>query len=149
MVQTTGFEDKQVKERLTRLGGFAPIFERVEFKFAEMRGGNEVEPGVFAMPWSQLSKEATRFYELCYADAWILPDFDWSKWGRTREAKNLLTDTNNPSPGPKLMDATPEQLAKLLTAVVRADRFCEGYLQEAFGSGLLLAIVRRARELAI
>jgi hypothetical protein len=46
------------------------------------------------------------------------------------------------------MNASPEQLAKLITAVVRADRFCEGYLHGAFESGLLVGVVRRARQLA-
>lgn len=60
-----GFSSEQLKERLTRLSKFVLTFEADGFKFAEMRGGNEVQPGVFAMPWSDLSDAARRFYDLC------------------------------------------------------------------------------------
>jgi len=43
--------------------------------------------------------------------------------------------------------ATPEQLAMLLTAIVRSDRFVEGSIAGAFESGLLVAICRRAATL--
>jgi Family of unknown function (DUF6508) len=139
---------QNLKQRLAKLAEFVSFFETDGFKFAEMRGGKEIKPGLFEMPWSELSDPARRFYESCYADGWVLPKFDWSQWGRTREARDLLNDTNEPSPGASLAKATPEQLAMLLTALIRNDRFCEGYLHGAFDSGLLLAIVRRARELA-
>ena len=43
--------------------------------------------------------------------------------------------------------ATPEQLAWLLTAIVRSDRFVEGSIEGAFESGLLARIARRAAAL--
>jgi hypothetical protein len=43
--------------------------------------------------------------------------------------------------------ATQEELAKLLTAIIRSDRFVEGSLEGAFESGLLAAICRRAAVL--
>lgn len=148
MNETNGFKSDHLKERLTRLGEFAAIFEANGFQFAEMRGGKEIEPGTFEMPWSHLSDAAMQFNELCYADGWVLSEFNWPEWGRTSEAAGLLNDTDHPSPGLNLVDANPEQLAKLITAIIRADRFCEGYLEGAFESGLLVGIVRRASELA-
>jgi hypothetical protein len=47
-----------------------------------------------------------------------------------------------------LAKATPDQLAHLLTTIIRQDRFCEGELDVAFKSRLLTRIVRRAAELA-
>jgi hypothetical protein len=47
-----------------------------------------------------------------------------------------------------LASATPDQLAKLITVVVRQERFYEGSLAGAFEDGLVLAIVRRAGVLA-
>ena len=46
-----------------------------------------------------------------------------------------------------LAQATPEQLARLLTVCVREDRFCEGALESAFESGLLTRILERAAVL--
>jgi hypothetical protein len=43
--------------------------------------------------------------------------------------------------------ATANQLAKVLTALIRGERFSEGTLREAFESGLLLAIALRAEAL--
>ena len=46
-----------------------------------------------------------------------------------------------------LAEATPEQLAMLLTALIREDRFNEGALGDSFESGIMTAIARRAKEL--
>jgi len=43
-----------------------------------------------------------------------------------------------------IAQATTEQLSHLLTVLIRQERFCEGSLESAFGSGLLTGIVRRA-----
>jgi hypothetical protein len=40
-----------------------------------------------------------------------------------------------------------DQLAKVLTVLIRQDRFDEGALQSAFDMGLLTAIIRRAEAL--
>jgi|SRR5580704_2646204 hypothetical protein len=138
---------ENLKARLTKLGEFAAVFEADGFKFAEMHGGNEIEPGVYVMPWSELSDAALQFVDTCYTDGWVIAEFNWSNWVRTAEAAGLLNDASNPSPGIKLADADPEQLAKLLTAIVRNERGCEGYLASTFESGLMMGIVRRAKEL--
>ena len=43
--------------------------------------------------------------------------------------------------------ATADDLARLLTAIVRSDRFSEGSINGAFESGLLARIARRAATL--
>ncbi len=68
--------------------------------------------------------------------------FDWPTWARTPEAQALHDDR------PTLAAATPGQLKKLVTAVVREDRFNEGALGGSFESGLMAAIARRAAALA-
>ena len=42
----------------------------------------------------------------------------------------------------------PDELAMLLTALIREDRFNEGALGDSFESGIMTAIARRAKELA-
>lgn len=46
-----------------------------------------------------------------------------------------------------LAEATPEQLAHLLTGLIRSERFNEGTLAGAFDSGLIARILRRATVL--
>ena len=66
----------------------------------------------------------------------------WGTWLQTPEGK-ALSDGQA-----ALADASPDQQAWLLTAIVRSDRFVEGSLAGAFESGLLSRIARRAAVLA-
>ena len=71
----------------------------------------------------------------------MLTDFDWPSWKDTPEALGLRDD-------PKVLkQATSVQLAKLLTVLIRQDRFVEGALAGAYNSGLLTAVLRRAEGL--
>ncbi|MFN3447694.1 MAG: DUF6508 domain-containing protein [Roseococcus sp.] len=128
-------------EALRALAAFLPIFERPGFTAGSWQGGQEVEPRVFTMPFEAYVEEVIRFTEVAYAHGWVLPDFDWIAWGGSEEAIVLLSDPA------KLAAATPRQLARLLTLIIRQDRFVEGALAAAFESGLILGIVRRAKAL--
>ena len=46
-----------------------------------------------------------------------------------------------------IAEATSRQLQKLLTALIRGDRFCDGALAQAYDQGVLTAAVQRARDL--
>ena len=83
------------------------------------------------------------FHETCYRIGWVLyPGFDWSAWKFSPEATRLHDD-------PAVLEqATIEQLQKLLTYLSRQDRFCQGTLDSAFKSGLLVRILRRIAALA-
>lgn len=141
MTAEFAFDTANLAERLKRLGEYAEVFGAEGFVFAEVRGGDETSPGVFQMPWSDLSDKATAFHRLCHDDGWVVP-FDWGEWKETPDALGLR---DNPD---YLAGATPKQLAKLLTTLVRQERFCEGTLQVAFSTGLLTRIASRAAGLA-
>jgi predicted RNase H-like nuclease len=142
-----GFKTHELNQRLARLGQFAAKFQENGFVFAEMHGGSKIKPGAYEMPWSCLNETAARFYQQCYDDGWVLPGFDWMEWIEKPEARGLLCAPENPSTGVNLPSASPEQLAMVLTALIRNDRGCEGYLEGAHASGLLTSIVRRAEDL--
>ena len=95
------------------------------------------------MPWSRLAEHATRFVETAYEDGWVSPEVDWTAWIETEEARRLRDDRT------AIEAATVEQLQKLLTALIRQDRFVTGALAGAFESGLLTAIVRRVEQLRL
>jgi hypothetical protein len=68
---------------------------------------------------------------------WCKPGFNWPDWVQSDEATKLH-DTD-------LLDhATPVQLEKLLTAIVRKERFLGGTIKSAYKSKLLLRIAQRA-----
>jgi hypothetical protein len=72
---------------------------------------------------------------------WIVVGFDWRTWLGTPEGRALRDEPD------AIASATPEQIAWLVTAIVRSDRFVEGSIEGAFDSGLLARISRRAAVL--
>jgi hypothetical protein len=99
------------------------------------------DPSVSTMPWYELSDRALAFVGAVGANGWVEP-FDWMAWAQTEEGTALREDRD------ALADATPDQLQRLLTTLIRADRFSEGTLGWAFETGLMAAIARRAEALA-
>lgn len=93
------------------------------------------------MPYFCFSDAADGFVRAAYDLGWVRTDFNWPDWAHSPEAEHLRDD-------PECMAcATPDQLSRLLTVVIRQERFCEGALESAFESGLLTAICRRAAQL--
>lgn len=68
---------------------------------------------------------------------WCKPSFNWVAWIDSDEATTL----RDPD---RLDQATPAQLEKLLTAMIRQDRFAEGTIENAYSSGLIGRIAQRA-----
>ena len=128
-------DETMLKERLGTLAAFAPEFESPDFSFGKMVSN----PG--AMPHYDLSPAALRFVDTCYKAGWIQP-LDWVEWKGTPEAARLRDDPA------ALEEATSEQLGRLLTVLIRQNRFVEGALGSAFESGQLTRILRRITVLA-
>ncbi|MFZ4429320.1 MAG: DUF6508 domain-containing protein [Phycisphaerales bacterium] len=104
-------------ERLRGLAALLPLFD-----------GPGVEPAA--------AIEALN--EAAYRLGWVLSNFDWPTWAHGPECQALVRDPAT------VASAEPLTLARLLTAHLRQERFCEGHLLTAFEGGHLAAIVRRA-----
>ncbi len=96
---------------------------------------------LFNSPGSDPDTAINALNEAAYRLGWVLADFDWSEWAHGPECQSLVTNSAN------VASTDPLTLARLLTAHLRLDRFCEGHLQAAFQDGHLTAIVRRAEAL--
>ena len=133
--------DEQVRGRLRAIGAFAEELEAPGFVSGLWHPSEPTreDPAVSTMPWYELSERAEAFVG---ALGGIIEPFDWPAWLPTPEAQALYRDRA------VLAAATPEQLSKLATAIVRSDRFSEGALGEAFDGGVMAAIARRAAALA-
>ncbi len=125
-----------MKDRLEALAEFLPIFETPDFEFGRFVD----EPGTFG--YYSFSEDAYRFIDVCYEMKWVNLSFDWGAWKESPEALQLRDDP------PALESATLEQLQKLLTVLIRQDRFVEGALATGFESGLLVRILRRVAVFA-
>ncbi len=127
-------------ERLRILGDLEPILAAPDTDF----GHWEVTPpthGVQQLPWFEFGPAADAFRAAVGSGGWMMMGFDWGTWLQTPEGQALRDDPD------ALAAATPDQLAMLLTAVIRSDRFVEGSIEGAYESGLLLRIARRAGAL--
>lgn len=92
------------------------------------------------LTFCSLSSDISNFVKETYDLGWIT-DVNWPRWSQTLEAETLLGDPQ------RVVEATPDQLANLLTTFMRRDRFYKSELNAAFGTGVLIAIVARTPAL--
>ena len=127
------------RAHLQAIGAFVDELETPGFVAGTWFGG-ERHGDVITMPWFELGDRASAF--VAALTGIMIVGFDWMTWVGTPEAQMFGRDHAT------IATATPEQLAHLATAIVRQARFTEGSHDEAFESGLMLAVARRARALA-
>lgn len=124
-------------DRLRPLAGLVPILESPDADF----GHWDLPPprdGRQSLGWFEFGPAGEAFRAAVGEGGWIVYGFDWGTWLQTPEGQALRDDRT------AVAGATPDQLARLLTAIIRSDRFVEGSIAGAYESGLLLAIARRA-----
>ena len=125
----------------TRIASIGQLLARIE-KTADGFGHWRRDPrhtlGHPGIPWVEFSAEARNFLAMLRDARLIIPSFDWVAWDRRgRYMDNPAT----------VADASFDDCRKLLTALVRGDRFNEGLLLEAFDSGLLRRLIDRMAAL--
>ncbi len=128
-------------DRLRALADLVPILESPDADFGHWEAP-PAEGGVLQMPYYSFGPTADAFRAAVGRGNWIVKGFDWGAWLQTSEGQSLSDGQA------ALADASPDQLAQLITAIIRSDRFVEGSLAGAFESGLLSRIARRAAALA-
>ena len=121
------------------LASFASRFREPGASFGSMGpthgSGRPDDP--FQMPSFEFSPLAEDFHRSMYEWGWVA-DFDYPEWMKTPEAEALRSSTD------AIGKASPDQLLKLMTVLVRGERWMEGALEDSFEKGLLLAAAERA-----
>lgn len=125
-------------DRLRGIVPFLTTFQSPGFEFGSWITESSRDDGVAIFPYVTLSEDAAAFVQACYDFGWVVSQFDWGDWQGGKEARDLCSDAS------ALAQASPEQLACLLTTCIRQDRFSEGALKSSFESGLLIRILTRA-----
>ncbi len=133
--------DDDLAARLRALARHRSILGAPGFSFGEWVDAGRNADGTLSLGWYRLSDAAEAFVRDVGGAGWIVP-FDWPAWMATAEAQALVTDHA------RIAGASVEELSRLLTAIVRSDRFTEGSMAGAFESGLIGAILERAEALA-
>ena len=129
-----------MRERLQPLADLLPILESPDADFGHWEAPPPVD-GVFHMPYFTFGPTADAFMAAVGRGGWIVVGFDWMTWLQTEEGQSLR---DRPE---AVAAASADDLAKLITAIVRSDRFVEGSIVGAFESGLLARIARQAAVL--
>jgi RimJ/RimL family protein N-acetyltransferase len=126
--------------RLRALARWAPELETLGGSAGTWAGGEADADGVIRMPYVVLSERILAFTREMTALGWIHP-FDWPAWAGSPAGRRYLEDSS------RIGDAPADDLGRLLTTIVRSDRFSEGEVLAAAESGVLAAIARRAATL--
>lgn len=133
--------DVEFRKRLRALVPFAHLFQSPGFDFGKWVHPPARDDEALELPYFVFSTEASDFIRTCYEMGWM-QDFDWPAWKSSPEAARLR-DCSAAIEG-----ASPDQLGRLLTVLIRQDRFVEGALNGAYESGLLVRILQRIASLA-
>lgn len=126
---------------LLALAGWEPTFAADALSVGRWVDTWRDADGVYHMPWFEYDDPVERFREAVVAAGWVVP-FDWMIWAGTPEGRHLIDDPA------AVATASADDLRKLLTTIIRGERFSEGSIAAAIESGHVLAICRRAGELA-
>ena len=129
------------RSRLAALASFVPVLAAPGFSFGRWEQAPTDADGTIHMPYVELGPDAEAFRRAVGAGGWLLPGFDWNAWALTDAGRVLTTDPQ------AVATASPADIARLLTALIRGDRFYEGTIAHAFESGLMLAVARRCARL--
>ncbi len=136
-------ETAHVIPTATRLGALAELVSILRAPDADF-GHWELPPpkdGVHSLGWFERGPAANAFIAAVGRGGWIRTGFDWGTWLKTDEGRRFHGH-------PEAVEtASIQQLERLITAIVRSDRFVEGSLAGAFESGLLARIAARAARL--
>lgn len=132
-------QDWTLCERLRALAAFRTTFDHDGFVFSE-DSPSAIDNGIIVLGTTTLSDDGERFYKMLYNYGWVRM-FDWAEWRSTELGTRLMQDPD------AIATANEDDLMRVLTTCVRADRFCDGYLADAFKAGLIGRVVARAEQL--
>jgi hypothetical protein len=127
-------------EALQRLGAWADRFADPAFSAGTWTPSRTDDDGVIHLGWFDLSDACQAFVSEMY-ELGFVHNFGWMQWLATPDGQDLA---GRPE---AVATSSADDLGKLLTAIIRSERFGDGQIEGAFESGLLLAIARRAQEI--
>jgi hypothetical protein len=106
-------------------------------KFGEVKGGDQLKDGSFNFPYWDSSEIVHKVFHIIH-ELNLVPIFDWASWN---EGKSML---KNQEFDYSTLDTIT--LCKLLTTIVRADRFNDGFLVMNFENGVMTQIIKTIRQ---
>jgi len=117
--------------------GLIPKIEKVEKFGDDSEAMKLLEQGIIDMNPYEENEVVEEFRQVCYTIP-IMIDFNWGSWD---EGRAIVSDNNFDY---DTIDIPTK--CKIITAIVRNDRFCSGRLVEAFESGMMLKVLKSIRK---
>ena len=127
------------REDLQAVAALLPELLKVEANPAETRGGERRADGTLQMPYNVYADAADRVHHAIYKHHLLLDGFDWTAW--QGEAQAFMDPQ-------RVATASLEEVRRLLTLHVRAERFNDGHFAKMIREGHIAALLRRLGELA-
>lgn len=131
-------DDALTVDDLEAVAALLPDVERAAARETVWKGGERLPDGAVQMPYVEHAPELRRLLEALGARH-VTYVFDWPAWAG--DARRL----EEPA---ALATASLDEVRRLLTLHVRADRFDEGHLAGVLRAGHLSAILRRLAAIA-
>jgi len=114
-----------------------PKIEKVK-KFGDDKGAMKLlQQGLIDMNSYVEDEIVEEFRQVCYSIP-IIIDFDWGSWD---EGQKMVSDDNFDY---DTIDIPTK--CKIITAIVRNDRFCSGRLVDAFETGIMIKVLKSIRK---
>ena len=127
-----GHLHKLSKQKWSKLFELLPEMGKPQ-EFGRTGGMEKLDDGTFSFPFSVPSEIVSKFFETVN-ELNIIPAFDWPDWNEGKQIlRNREYDYNK-------LDAVT--LCKLMTCIIRSDRFCDGALEGSFQNGTMQRIIR-------
>jgi len=129
---TTRNYSKITQEDWNSLVELIPIIERTE-NFGEFIEPTKMSDNFYIYKGFKTSRIVDEFFHRTYQNNFIY-DFDWMQW---KEGKELI---ENPKTNFSLFDLPT--LSKMIIAIIRGDKYCDGFLIGKFKDGTILKILK-------
>lgn len=100
--------------------------------FGTLVGAEKHQDGSIAFPYWKEGELVSKFFNVTYMLGLVIA-YDWASW---HEGIAILNEKHE-----AIDELDLEHLCKLLTIIIRSDKFCEGYLLNCFQSGVVLKVV--------
>lgn len=123
---------------LRNIAAFAPILSDPDFATGAWTEPRRSAEGIITMSWFHLSGPAAAFVTA------ITSEDIAAHYRRPVDDEARSTAMHMIEHPPAIANASVEQIGWILTYLLRADRFVEGSLAQAFDRGLMRAIAQRA-----
>lgn len=128
--------EEPTREDLLAVLAYARRFDETDFVAGEWVSPETREGGALQVGYWRPSEDVARWQAALYEHQVVLK-FDWTDPEWTRQMRRYAGDQS------LLEGARLLTIRKVLTTLVRADRFCEGTFAQAFERGVPQAAMRR------